>query len=159
MKILKKRAFAVCVDSFLIGMLCESLRTSVPFFNVFEDFWFLLVVTLYLFKDSLFRNASLGKMIMGIRIYDNNWKRPKLLVLLKRNALMQTIGYAKWWKARFIDGNIIDLFDWERDKLGTRVIDKKVFKQLSEEAKQLDGDYVKNMTNLYNSYLMNLYMK
>ncbi len=158
MKILKKRAFAILIDSFILGFMLAGFQDLFNRWGV-EDLMEFVLITLFFFKDFLFINASIGKIIMGIRIYDNSWKRPKLLVLLKRNAFMITIGYIMWWKARFIDGNIINLFDWERDKLGTRVIDKKVFKQLSEEAKQLDGDYAKNMTNLYNSYLMNLYIK
>ena len=62
-------------------------------------------------------------------------------------------------KSKFVDGGVISLFDWERDTLGTRVIDKRVYKELESIAKNRNGDFAKNMTELYNEYLRSLYLK
>lgn len=160
MKIFKKRGIAILIDSFLyapILVMCDKLLELLGFDNIGS--WGLLLMIPFLFKDLIFRNASIGKKIMGIVIYDNNWKSPSIPKMLKRSILMYTVGYCLFFKYKFIDGKIISLFDWEKNVLETRVIDKKVFKKLEAIVKNQGGEYAKNMNELYNQYLRELYLK
>ena len=159
MKILKKRAIAMSIDSFILGMILASLSYVLRDFSFENSLSFLLVFVSFFCRDFLFRNASLGKKIMRIVIYDNDWKPPIFLLLFVRSFLVWTIGYPLSKKSRIHDNSMIHIFDWERDKLGTRVIDKEVYRRLSEEAKEMKGDFAKNMTELYNAYLREIYIK
>ena len=123
-----------------------------------ENFDFLIIVIFLSSRDLIFRNASIGKKILGIAVYDNDWQPPRFHVLLKRSFLTGTVGFILWWKLKFIDGDIITLFDIERDKLGTRVIDRKIYKELEITAKNMEGDFAQNMNELYNAYLRDLYL-
>ncbi|MBQ8719985.1 MAG: RDD family protein [Clostridia bacterium] len=159
MKILKKRALAAIIDVFVLGLIIGFVQFLNP--NLFGDKGYLLIlfiIPLFL-RDILFRNASLGKVLCRISVYDNDWKAPSLWLLIKRSFLTATIGYGIFMKSKFIDGGIVSLFDWERDALGTRVIDKRVYKELEIIAKNRNGDFAKNMTELYNEYLRGLYLK
>ena len=160
MKIFKKRAIAILIDSFMytpVLVMCDKLLELLGIDNIGS--WGLLLIIPFLFKDLIFRNASIGKKIMGIVIYDNDWKSPSIKKMLKRSALMYTIGYVLLFKHKFVDGQIIHIFDWERNVLGTRVIDKKVFKELEFIAKNQDQDFSQSMTELYNKYLRDLYFR
>ena len=159
MKILKKRAIALIIDSFWFAPYMVLVLELLKFLNVPLGSWVVLLFLPLFARDIVFRNASIGKKIMGIRIYDNDWKAPGFFVLLKRSFFVITVGYVLLWKAKFVDGEVINFFDFEREKLGTRVVDKKVYANLKEEAEQLEGDFKKNMTELYNAYLRNTYMK
>ena len=161
MKILKKRAIAILIDCFIHGILMVSFLeiTSLSKYTVGGSNWELLLFIPLLFKDALFRNASIGKKIVGIEIYDVNWDKPTLKALVKRSVFMYTAGYVLMYKLYFIDGTFIDIFDWERERLHTRVIDKKVYKELSEEAKKEGSNFSKKMSELYDAYLRDLYMK
>ena len=159
MKILKKRATAIFIDCsilvFVMAGLAEIFKLYLP---VLADWVELLLITLF-FKDALFQNASIGKKIVGIEIYDVNWDKPTFKALVKRSVFMYTAGYVLMYKLYFIDGTFIDIFDWERERLHTRVIDKKVYKELSEEAKKEGSNFSKKMSELYDAYLRDLYMK
>ena len=160
MKILKKRAFACAIDSFILGSIIATIQLVIPNLLIGKsDIFNLLIIFPFFCRDFTFKGASIGKKMLGIRVYDKNWKSPSFSSLLKRSILTYTIGFLIFCKARFIDGSIIDLIDWERDKIGTRVVDNKVFAKLSEEAKQLDGDYAENMSKLYDEYVRTLYLK
>ena len=51
------------------------------------------------------------------------------------------------------------IINTEREKFGTRVIDKKNFLRFSEKAKALPGRWQDNMCRLYDEYLFKLYAK
>ena len=160
MKILKKRVYAIIIDTFILGTLLVVCQT------VFRENLFkvgrvveLILLMLFFFKDLTFRNASIGKKLMGIAVYDIHWKAPKIISLVKRTFFILPMGCLLFWKALFVDGKIISFFDWEREKLGTRVVDNKVLKKLSIEAKGMKGDFSSNLDILYSAYLRDLYMK
>ncbi len=67
--------------------------------------------------------------------------------------------YVLLFKSKLVDGNIMAAIDWERDKIGTYVIDAKVYGELQKEAKEMNGKLSENMTELYNTYLRDLYCK
>ena len=157
MKIIKKRSIAALIDAFIMGMILVLFEAVFKSFNIKIGNWDLLLFIPCFCRDCLFGNASIGKKILGIAIYDDKWKRPGVKKLFLRSLLMSTVGYALFLKFKFVDGSLISILDWERDKFGTRVIDKKVLKRLSEEAQKQKGDFAQNMTELYNAYLRSLY--
>lgn len=161
MKILTKRGIAVFIDCFIIAFialipqpLLDSLLTDLR-----SEFLLLLIIPLYCLKDCVFKNASIGKKIVGIEIFDSNWKAPKFSVLIYRNIWMAYKGYFLFWKSKVAHESKITLFDEERNDLGTVVIDKKVYKRLKKECEVQKGDYCENMTRMYNEYLRGIYIK
>lgn len=161
MSIFRKRVFANLIDSFIYGTIYALVQISVPGFTnlVINSKIFVVIIFIpFFFRDILFRNASIGKKLLGISIYDRNWKPPKIRTLVIRSFCTMTIVAGIVYKSRVIDGSILDAIDWEREKLGTMVIDKKVYKKLSEEARAKKGDFSQNMTELYCSYLRDLYL-
>jgi hypothetical protein len=157
MKIIKKRALAALIDSFIMGTFFVIFQELTKLFEFSIGNWDLLLLIPFFCRDFTFRNASIGKKILGIAVYDEKWKYPSLKKIFVRSIVISTAGYVIFFKFKFIDGNLIQFLDWERDKLGTRVVDKKVFKRLSQESESYGGDFSKNMTELYHEYLRNLY--
>lgn len=166
-KLLFKRIIALIVDCFVCASILSliSLFLNYPsWFFVFEfsvyaipislpSIGFYLVLLAIIFKDCLFRNASIGKKIVGLVIYDKNWSIPKINVLLKRTIVMSTIGFVMFWRFKF-EGNLISFFTWERNVLKTQVVDKKTYKKIKNDAYTMDGIFEKNMSELYNLYLL-----
>lgn len=159
MKILKKRILAFLIDALIFGLFFSFCQEALNMWFSQSIYWSLLLFLVYFVKDFAFRNASIGKKIVGIAIYSDNWEPPDFIVLFKRTVLMLTVGFFLFWRAKFIDGTIITFFDWERDVLKTRVIDKKVLKKLQQETESESENYCANMTRLYNEYLKNFYLK
>ena len=161
MKIFEKRVAAILIDGFVFGAIYTLFKEFVipkQFLELGLVFYLILFLTLFC-KDLLFRNASLGKKIMGIEIFDCNWKKPKGYILIKRAFLMLTVGYVICYKSFFVDKDNFRIFDYERETLGTYVIDKKVFAKLSEEAKEKADHFETNMNKLYQDYLRSNYLK
>ena len=159
MKILRKRAIAVLIDSFFVASVLVLLQELLNYLNVNIGNWDVLIVLLFFIRDFIFRNASIGKKILGLKVYDKNWRAPGFLTLFKRSIVISTVGFVLLWKAKFVDGCVINFFDYEQDKFGTRVVDKKNYNRLKAEAEGKEGDFSKNMTELYNFYLKSEYMK
>lgn len=161
MKIFEKRILAVLIDGFIFGAIYTFLKDVVipeSFFRLGLPSYLILFLPFFC-RDILFRNASLGKKIMGIEVFDSEWKKPKPLLLLKRAFLMLTVGYVTCWKSVFVEKNDMLIFDYERENIGTYVIDKKVLSELSEEAKRKAGSFEMNMNELYQAYLRKYYLK
>ena len=160
MGIFKKRFFALLIDSFIQGsffVVCQAV--FLKHFSELGNVADLILLVPFFFKDLAFRNASFGKKLMGIVVFDDRWQVPQRLILVKRTVLMSTVGFCLAWKAKFIDGSIISLFDWESQCLKTQVIERKVLKKIQEEADKQNGDRAVAMTNLYSNYLRMLYVK
>ena len=152
MKIIRKRILAFLIDSFFLGSIFVLCQILFSYWRIkIGTIGYVLLFVPFMFKDLIFQNASFGKKLMGIAIYDNNWLRPKFTVLIKRTFLMLTVGYVLFWKAKFIDADFISLLNWESEIVKTRVVDRKVLREIKEQAGQ---DPIK-MTILYNEYLQN----
>lgn len=160
MKILKKRIIAFLIDCFLIGILGGALQYVLRKNGIYLDYLvFALMIVLLLFKDTLCVNASIGKKIMGISIYTLAWQKPRLPVILKRTLCVITVVYLLCWKAFFVSGDFIAIFDCERERAGTFAIDKKVYKKLKEGATENGSFSAEKMTALYKEYLSDIYSK
>lgn len=143
MKKIHKRKLAVLIDYFLIGFILVAcglshlpkwvwsftfsigggIPVSLPSFGIF-----ILLVPIA-FKDFLFRNASLGKRIMGLCIVDDKGNVPTYQTMLKRGCVMPIWGYTTFMRSKFSD---VDFEDWELKRLKTRVVDKKDFQKMNE---------------------------
>ena len=156
MKIFGKRIVAFFIDLLILGCLIAILKQFVDIRkNSLE--YAALFLPLFL-RDFTFKGASFGKKAMGIRVYSKTWERPSYWLVLKRTVIMVWIGFmAVFEKGDIVGEGIIDTLDAEYEKIGTRVVDDKVFKKLSKQAREIGGDPVENMTILYNEYILNLY--
>ena len=162
MKILKKRAFAAVIDGFITGILFELGRVLVPTVFYKSPVLIFIASLFYIFcGDLIFGNASIGKKLLGIRIYDcKTWEKPQAAHLIKRNVLITSpLGQSHFIKSKISDEGVINFLDWERDVLGTLVIDEKIYAKIRAEADEKGGDFCKNMSELYWRYLRSVYMK
>ncbi len=102
MKILTKRFVAYFIDVMIFAIIYHF-----AFYEIIDripDALLFLTVSPLLLKDIIFRNASIGKVMMGISIYSTSWKKPPVWKLACRSFLTMTIGYAKYCKDRFTYG-------------------------------------------------------
>jgi len=153
MKIIKKRAFASLIDGFLFATPIALLQLKFPNLLAGKGWMLAIIFIPFLLRDVVFRNASIGKRLLGIAIYTKDWEKPSLKCLMLRSFCTATVSYVRLCSG----GNKLSVLDWERDTLGAYVIDMKVYKELSEKANQMNGEFPKNMSDLYNAYLRNLY--
>ena len=97
-------------------------------------------------------------MIMRIRIYDNEWKTPNYWTLLKRSFIISCIALDNYLLRGYLIGaDILYLYDKEKEKLGTQVIDKRVYNELCIKARSSVGYFPDVMSALYDEYLKKLY--
>ena len=156
MKIFKKRFIAFVIDLLILGCLIFILKQFVTIRkNSFE--YAALFLPLF-FRDFIFKGASIGKAIVGIRIYGKEWESPSFFLLLKRSVLTSFfVVRALLHDGKILGSDVVFVYYLERDKLGTKVIDKKVFKRINSEARLLSGSYIENMNKLYDDYMKSLY--
>ncbi|MBQ9744291.1 MAG: RDD family protein [Clostridia bacterium] len=155
MKILNKRIMALLLDSFILGILYVLIQKSLVLCGIGLNYWYILIFVLFFLKDFAFRNKSIGKKLLGIEIYDQNWEIPKFSLIVKRTIFMLTAGYILFLKIIFISGNKMEIFDWEEEKFGTKVIDKKILRELKNKTQNSSLE----MTKEYNLYLISIYAK
>ena len=105
---------------------------------------FFVLLFPFLFKDCLFRNASLGKKIMKLVILDDEWKKPKLFTMVKRSFFIFTHACLTFPHKEYIK----DLLAWEIDHLHTRVIDQQSLRSFHEVC-TTKKDYIQNMNRMY----------
>ena len=159
MKIFKKRVIALLIDSFVIGLFIVPLLGAFPFMYDYDIVLVAIILVPLSLRDLVFRNASIGKKLLRISIYDMNWKKPNFITLIKRSLLSPTVGYLSLFKFWAVDNDVYLIFSWERNVLKTQVIDDKVYKELAEQAKNMQGDFIPNMNELYDMYLKDFYQK
>lgn len=98
----QKRIIASMIDWGIIIILAGILSVILPSYQIY-DFEIikiiinLLVISIYIsFKDLLFRNASLGKAIVGLRIVKiNNKERASIYSVIMRNVVL--LIPIIWW--------------------------------------------------------------
>lgn len=164
MKLMGKRIAAHIIDAFLVAsivaickLIIEKTVVNISITPDTSKYIAFVFLPLYIFRDIVFRNASIGKKIMGLAVYDNAWQPPKILTILKRDAVMLFVGMLMLYKIFCISGGIIEFFNWEMNVLGTRVVEKKVYAEFESIAKNREGKFAENMSELYSMYLKDLY--
>ena len=158
MKVFKKRVIALYLDCFIYGSIIACIQLAKPDLLQNDILQILIFVPIF-FKELVFRNASIAKKLFGLSIYNTRWEKPKVLTLIRHTALMWFVGYLLLFKIVFIRGDLFELFEWEKNVVGTFVIDKKVYAKLKADAENMDGKFADNMTELYMMYLRDFYAK
>lgn len=136
MRLHTKRKIAVLMDYFVIGSIFALIFGFVDEPDWYWSFSFTLfgasvqlpsvgvlpILGFVFGKDLLFRNASLGKKLMGLAVLDQSGNMPTVRAVLKRGCVMQTLGYVTFIRYCFTKD---DIAQWEMQALGTRVVCKK----------------------------------
>lgn len=97
MTIFKRRIIAQIIDIILIAMISALIPDSIPFPATITD---ACIVFLFLTKDMLFRNASIGKKIMKIIVLDKTNERPSIGQLLIRNVTLLVLFWFELWQLK-----------------------------------------------------------
>ena len=87
MKGLTKRGIALLIDGIIFGILYVCVERILPdwFMNLGALGKIILFIPFFC-KDLLFKNASLGKKLLGVSIYTSTWEVPGALQLIKRSV-------------------------------------------------------------------------
>ena len=157
MKVLKKRIIAYAIDVSIIASIITPLHLFLTKFFEGRILIQIPLILLFFLRDPIFGNASIGQRLMGLRIYNSNWEKPGFFLLVKRSFSTMIFGGIIYDKAKRYDGNVLALFDYEREAFGTAVIETHIYKELKPLAEKMKGDFAENMTKLYNERLRNHY--
>ena len=84
-----------------------------------------------LFNDLIFRNASIGKKIMGLVIVDLNWQLPSFKMMLKREITMP-YRFFMLIKSKFA---INTFTEWEMKFTQTQIVTRKEYLQRKKQSK------------------------
>ena len=161
MGIIKKRILAFLIDFFV---LAGGIWLALTAFNLMWLFMldydsFILAMMLIVFKDCVFKNASLGKKLMRISVYNTHWRRPTFAALIKRTFYSHTIGLCLIVKIRFTNGSFSEFLEWEKKTTKTIVIDSDIYAKFKKEIDENGEDYSRGMTKRYNEYISYMYLK
>ena len=141
-KLFRKRAIAYIIDTACLGSIAVLILN---FFNITPD-WFwtislggvfsipsivpILFVFLLVSKDIWFLNASIGKLLVGVRVIKTDGTKPSFFLLIKRSFVMQTYGYVRSIIA-FSSGKEnfalwqTDFAEWEKKKFCTEIVENR----------------------------------
>ncbi len=145
------RFIAFSIDSFLLAIIAAGVNHLLKPFFVLNNapLGIAIIIILYSCKDLAFRNASIGKMLMGLEIYDDKWCRPSPIILIKRFFWLNFEGTILAWKAVYVDGDYGRIFNAEYRRLKTRVVSKNTVAKLRSLATTENGLDVEKMSRLY----------
>ena len=133
-----RRGVAYAVDMLLIGLLFGFLIYIIPLKYLGIIVFLLLVPPFLLFRDCIFKNASPGKFLLGLRVVDIEGKAPNWRILVRRNLLMLKTGSKIYGLSRcgvpfskenkglsYVSGDTDYFHKWETEVTGTMVVYKK----------------------------------
>lgn len=150
-----KRGTALFIDAMILGAICtfaqEYIFTKYP--DLPTSLYTILLISLF-FKDAIINGTSIGKRIMNLAVYKTSWEKPSFWESLKRTVLITSVGYLVFLKSFFSEEGVLSFFDWERDTLKLIVIEKDLYKNISDKSKSKE-----HMLALYNEHLLTLYSK
>ena len=159
MKILKKRCMAFLVDISLFGSAVVLIDMYILSLLPHENNSFILLFFLFPARDIVFGNASLGKMIFGLRVYDKFWRKPTFKTLYRRSLVSSMHGYHLYSRALTVTGSFLPIFDADREKGGGYVIEKKMYEEFHKKALETAGNYSDKMSAMFAAYLVENYRK
>lgn len=90
----KNRTIAICIDYFIILLITSLplqgaiILQSSKITNSSMNIYLLSIYILLLFKDTVHKNASIGKKIMKIEVLKKDGNIPKISILILRNAFL-----------------------------------------------------------------------
>lgn len=97
----------------------------------------IIMYSAVLFKDLVFRNASIGKRIMGFVITDVAYNKPRILTIIKRAFVLSFVGVYVYIFRLYRKYGSFD--DWELHFLKTRVVKKCDLDILRRQYKMENG--------------------
>ena len=123
----KKILIAIYIDTFVIAFVLALLQVVLNIENVivFMLFYFALAYLLFMFFPLMFKNASIGMLIMELRIVDKDYKVPHIKLILKRGIFVPLLGFAIF-RSRL--GYIDNLFEWEIKHYDSAVVSEELQK-------------------------------
>lgn len=80
----------ICITELFI-LLKEPLINKLQDFELFLDIYNISWYMSLVFKDVIFKNASIGKRLVGIKIVDINNEPVKFYILILRNLLLPIV--------------------------------------------------------------------
>lgn len=130
MNLSSRRIVAAIIDYFLIALIfvCIGFLELPSWFYSLEFDTFtipsigmLLLICCVISKDLMFKNASIGKKIMGLVIVDLEGSIPSATLIIKRGFIIHTIGYLTL--LLHLRTNL-DFVKWEAERIRTKIIKK-----------------------------------
>ena len=83
-----KRILAIFIDSFIVNLIITIMYSHFFWTNVNYAISYILSLSMFIFKDIVFKNKSIGKKIIGLEITTKNGQKPKFFILLLRNLFV-----------------------------------------------------------------------
>ena len=156
MKILTKRAIATVIDIIVLITIIELIllyiyNGNLSDMSILRHVWLFLVC--FGMKDAIFKNASIGKKILGIAIYRKNLSKPTRNETIIRTSKMTFIGAFILLKCLIAKSSLLSFFEWEKNELNTMVIDNDTFCLIQSKASEENND----LSIAYNEYLKSIY--
>ena len=139
-----------------------SVLNEHPYDRIVNVATFVLFISLILFNHYKPKNkVSIGMKIMNISIYTSEWTCPTTRYLLGRHKY-STSAYDEFYIFGFRliprKKDIMQWYYYEIRQIGIIYIENSVYDELSAEARAMEGDFVRNMTDLYITYLEKIYL-
>ena len=162
MKMYEKRVVAYLIDIFLFAISYEVARQLLSKLVEEPTRIAIFLVIPFVFRDMIFRNASLGKKILGIVVLDLKWQKPPIRLMLKRAVLENTKGIMHCYKSFFLGEKgitLISYIDWEMSDTKTFVIDKKMKMEIEKEIPASMENREEKMSALYMKRMRESYYK
>lgn len=94
MTLFTRRCIAQTIDVVLIAFILALLPNPIYFPMVIND---TCIVILFVTKDLLFRNASIGKKVMKLVVLDENGERPSIVKMCLRNSTNLVVFWFELW--------------------------------------------------------------
>lgn len=162
MKMYEKRVVAYLIDIFLFAISYEVARQLLSKLVEEPTRIATFLVIPFVFRDMVFRNASLGKKILGIVVLDLKWQKPPIRLMLKRAVLENTMGILHCYKSFFLGEKgitLISYIDWEMSNTKAFVIDKKMKMEIEKEIPASMEKREEKMSALYMKHMREAYYK
>lgn len=150
--------FAYLIDGFVFAFFYEAFREYLAWFIEITDSWgCFLVFSPFMIRDFWFRNASIGKKVLGLVVVDENWLTPRISQVIKRSILTSIFGVVLLAKLLLRNKEKKFAFlaeaEWEYTHLKVRVVEKEVYNRLKSQASINGIVNVDIMNQLYEEYL------
>lgn len=157
-RLFTKRLFALLMDVFAFAYFYETFRIYIATFISFTNSWgYFIVILPLIMRDLFFRNASLGKKLMGLVIVDEKWSNPSVFTVIKRTTVITSFGHLLLYRLRTLHTNmettLIAEQKWELEHLKARVVEKKICLAIKEKATVNGYADIGVMHQLYEQYL------
>jgi hypothetical protein len=139
-----------------------SVLNEHPYDRIFTAAMFVLFISYIIFNEFKPKNkVSIGMKIMNISIYTSEWTYPTTRYLLGSHKY-RTSAHDEFYIFGFRliprKKDIMQWYYYQIWQIGIICIENSVYDELSEKARAMEGDFARNMTDLYITYLEKIYL-